>query len=128
MATSVSLAIDQGQTFSKTLRVKDSDGNRVDLTGFTSKAELRDAYGATSSVLAEFATSITEESPGDVSGFWLVTIQLTAAQTSAIPAGSTAVYDVEVYGTGSGGEPKYRVAEGAAGQVVVTAEVTLEAS
>lgn len=108
MATVRHLVIDQGTTFSLTLTVADSNGNALNLTGYTLRGQLRKSYGSTS------YTSFTTSS-GDLSGGEL-TIALTATQTSALRAGRY-VYDIEIDNAGE----VTRVLEGI---ITVTPEVT----
>jgi hypothetical protein len=108
MATVRHLVIDQGTTFSLTLTVADSNGNALNLTGYTLRGQLRKSYGSTS------YTSFTTSS-GDLSGGEL-TIALTATQTSSLRAGRY-VYDIEIDNAGE----VTRVLEGI---ITVTPEVT----
>lgn len=44
---SLDIYIDQGDNFNKIVTLKDSDGNLIDLTGFTFAANLRQYYNST---------------------------------------------------------------------------------
>lgn len=108
MATVNNLVIDQGTTFSLTITVADSNGNPLDLTGYTLRAQLRKSYGSTS--YTNFTTASATPSDGEL------TISLTAAQTSGLRAGRY-VYDIEIDNEGE----VTRVLEGI---ITVTPEVT----
>lgn len=85
MATKLNLVIDQGADFTTSVNLNDTDGNPIDLSTYTSRAQLRKHY--TSSNAVSFSTSSTS---GGV-----LTLSLTASQTTDIIAGRY-VYDVEV--------------------------------
>ena len=51
MAAIANLRIDQGASFSSDVTVTNSDGNAVDLAGYTAEARLAKSYGASSNVL-----------------------------------------------------------------------------
>ncbi len=110
MATVKNLVIDQGTTYSLSITVSDSNGNAIDLDGYTLRAQLRKSYGATS------YTAFTVEAAADTTTGEL-TISLTDTQTSALKAGRY-VYDVEIVDTD---DAVTRVIEGI---ITVTPEVT----
>jgi len=112
MATVNNLVIDQGTTFSLTITVADVNGNEIDLTGYTLRAQMRKSYGANSST----SFTVTSETPetGEL------VMELTDAQTSALKAGRY-VYDVEIEAPEGDGGTVTRVLEGI---VTVTPEVT----
>lgn len=108
MAIKANLIIDQGTTYSTDLQLTDDAGNVIDLTSYTAAAQIRKTY--TSSSATNFTVTI-----GASTG--LVTLSLTANQTSNITAGRY-VYDVEL--TSAGGVVS-RIIEGI---VTVTPQVT----
>lgn len=108
MATVNNLVIDQGTTFTLTITVADSNGNALDLTGYTLRAQLRKSYGSTT--YTNFTTSSATPADGEL------TISLTATQTSGLRAGRY-VYDIEIDNAGV----VTRVLEGI---ITVTPEVT----
>jgi len=109
MAIISNITIDQGSTFIADVDVVDSDGNAVNLTGYTVAGQMRKSYSSTTAT--DFTASVTNISGGTVR------ISLTATQTNTLKAGRY-VYDVEI--TSSGGQVT-RVIEG---QVEVTPGVT----
>lgn len=109
MAIISNITVDQGTTFSADIDVTDSEGNILDLEGYSAAAQMRRTYSSTS--YTQFTAAVTSTSEGTV------TISLTPAQTNALKAGRY-VYDVEI--TDAGGIVT-RVVEG---QVEVTPGVT----
>lgn len=85
MAIKANLLIDQGTTFSTRLSITDSNGQNINLTGFSAAAQMRKHY--TSSNAVNFMTSLTN------TGF--VTLGLSADTTANLAPGRY-VYDVEL--------------------------------
>lgn len=97
-AAEFDFVIEQGAEFDRTLTWKDSNGNLIDLTGYT--AELQGRFKVDSATTAlSMSTTAGSIVLGGVNG----TIQLlqTALQTRALSFGSI-VYDLEL--TSSGGK------------------------
>ena len=109
MAIISNLTVDQGSTFTANIDCSDAGGNTLDLTGYTTAAQLRKTYD--SSTFTAFTAQVANAVAGRLS------ISLTAAQTNGLNAGRY-VYDVEI--TDSSGIVT-RVVEG---QVEVTPGVT----
>ena len=109
MASISNIFIDQGATFTTTVTVTDSNGDAVNLSGYSVAAQIRKTF--LSSTATAFTASISNASSGEI------TISLTPTQTTALEAGRF-VYDVLI--TASGGT-KTRVVEG---QVTVNPSVT----
>ena len=109
MASISNIFIDQGATFTTTVTVTDSNGDAVNLSGYSVAAQIRKTF--LSSSATTFTASISNASSGEI------TISLTDTQTTALEAGRF-VYDVLI--TASGGT-KTRVVEG---QVTVNPSVT----
>lgn len=86
MAIKANIFIDQGTTHSTQLAVNDTNGNAVDLTGYTGAAQLRKHYTSSNSI--SFSVSITAY-PG------AITLNLSANTTANLQSGRY-VYDVEV--------------------------------
>lgn len=86
MATKANLLIDQGSTFSTTVTITDSNGNPIDLSGYSGAAQMRKSY--TSSTAYNFNVSV-----GNTSG--TLTLSMTANTTANI-AGGRYLYDVEL--------------------------------
>ena len=109
MAIYSNLTIDQGSTFKADIDVTDSDGDALNLAGYTVAGQLRKNYSSSTST--DFTASVTSTINGTIR------ISLSATQTNDLKAGRY-VYDVEI--TSSTGEVT-RVLEG---QVEVTPGVT----
>ena len=109
MATVANIFIDQGSDYSNIITVAATNGQALDLSGYTVASQIRKSY--TSSVSYAFTSSVYNATQGRVR------IQLTAAQSELIPPGRY-LYDVEI--TSSGGA-KRRVVEGI---VTVTPQIT----
>lgn len=110
MAVISNLTVDQGATFTAQVAVSDSNGDILDLTGYTASGQIRKTY--TSSTAITFTATIESPTTGNVN------VGLTAAQTGAMKPGRY-VYDVEI--TNDGGTTVTRILEG---QVEVTPSVT----
>ena len=109
MATVANIFIDQGSDYSNIVTVTASNGQPLNLTGFTVASQMRKSYS--SSVAYSFSASILSASLGRVR------LQLNSTQSEAIPPGRY-LYDVEV--TSSNGS-KTRVVEGIA---TITPQIT----
>jgi hypothetical protein len=109
MATISNLYIDQGSDFNGVITLTNQDGSPLSLTGYTIKSQFRKSYNSSS--FTEFTATVTNASQG------IITLRLTAAQSSAVQAGRY-LYDIEI--TSSSGA-KTRALEGI---VVITPEIT----
>ena len=102
MAAVSNFYIDQGADFSTTLYLTDSNGDILNLTGYTALAQIRKTYGSTT-IAGTFTTVLTADS-GQLA------LSLTDVVTAAMGSGRY-VYDV-LLTDGSG--DKTRVLEGQA--------------
>ena len=102
MAAIANLTIDQGATFSSDVTVKDANGNRFNLTGYSAAAKLAKGYASTKTRVSMTTAIDTDPTTG------VVTLSLSATQTAALDA-TIYVYDLEI--TSAGGEVT-RVIEG----------------
>jgi len=109
MAVYSNLTVDQGSDISYTIDVTDSNGDSINLSGYTVAGQIRKSYSSLTSV--SFTAAVTNTSTGEV------TISLTSTQTNDMKAGRY-LYDVEM--TSSGGTVT-RILEG---QIEVIAGVT----
>ena len=109
MAARADMTIDQGANFETVVTVTDSNGDKIDLTGYTTAGQIR-KHHTSSSNTANF--TITN---GGTDG--TLTLALDYANTAGITSGRY-VYDVEIT---SGSDVKTRVVEGI---VTITPEVT----
>ena len=86
MAAIANLRIDQGANFSSDVTVTNSDGNVVDLTGYTTEAKMAKSYGASDSVTITSALA-SDPTTG------VVELTLTDTQTGILTAGR---YDYDI--------------------------------
>ena len=89
MAAVANLRIDQGASFSSDVTVTNSDGNAVDLSGYTAEAKLANAHGSSAN------TTITTTIAGDATT-GIISLSLTDSQTAALDAPARYVYDVYI--------------------------------
>lgn len=87
MAIISNLYIDAGSTYSNIITVAASNGQALNLTGYTVRSQLRKSYQ--SSVAFPFEATIHDGTGGKIR------LQLTDEQSAAIPAGRW-LYDVEI--------------------------------
>ena len=90
MAATANLRIDQGGSFSSDVTVTDTDGTAFDLTGYTAEAKMAQGYSSTRTRVS-FTTSINGDPTTGI-----ITLALTADQTTTLDAPSRYVYDVEI--------------------------------
>ena len=109
MATVANIFIDQGSDYSNIITVAATNGQALDLSGYTVASQIRKSY--TSTTAYPFTASVYNAAQGKVR------ITLTAAQSELIPPGRY-LYDLEI--TSSAGA-KRRVIEGI---VTVTPQIT----
>jgi hypothetical protein len=109
MATVSNLFVDAGANYSNIITVAASNGQALDLTGYTVASQMRKSYQ--SSTAYNFSASVYQAASGKVR------LQLTDTQSAAIPAGRW-LYDVEI--TSPSGT-KTRVVEGI---VTVSPQIT----
>lgn len=110
MAVYSNITVDQGSDYSAVIDVTDTDGDNIDLTGYSAAGQVRKTYSSSTAV--DFTCTVaTPTSSGKVN------ISLSNVQTNAMKAGRY-VYDIEI--TSSGGT-KTRVLEG---QLEITPGVT----
>ena len=89
MAAVANLRIDQGASFSSDVTVTNSDGDVVDLTGYTTEAKMAKSYGADTTVTITSALA-SDPTTG------VVELTLTDSQTAALDAPARYVYDVYI--------------------------------
>ena len=100
MAVYSNLTVDQGTDFTMSVDVTDTDGDALNLTGFTVAGQVRRSYFSTTAV--NFTCAVSNATSG------IITVSLSGTQSDAMKAGRY-VYDVEI--TNAGGA-KTRVLEG----------------
>jgi hypothetical protein len=96
MAAVANLIVDQGANFSSDITVKDANGNAFNLTGYTAEAKLAKGYASTRTRTSMTATVASDPTTG------IVSLALSAAQTTALDAPERYVYDVEITQTSTG--------------------------
>lgn len=113
-ATKSDIAIEQGATFRLDISFVDSDGEAIDLTGYTARMQVRETYEATTVVLEATTANgyIIVDGPNGI-----VSVRIPPSATEAL-AVAPGVYDVEV--ESSSGEVDRLVQ----GTVSVSPEVT----
>ncbi len=118
MASSYDININQGETFSLRLTAKDSAGTPINMLGYTATSLLRFRYSNTGTIADLSPSVVSGDAPGyDALPSGLIDLNLTAAQTSALPV-VEGRYDIEIKNTGG---TVYRVLEG---KVKVHPEIT----
>lgn len=108
MATISNLFIDAGSTYSNIITVTASNGQALNLSGYTVASQIRKSFQ--SSVAYTFTSSIYDAANGKIR------LQLTATASEDIPPGRW-LYDVEI----TSGATKTRVVEGI---VTVSPQIT----
>jgi len=109
MATVANIFIDQGSDYSNIITVASTNGQALDLSGYSVASQIRKSY--TSSTSYNFVSSVYNATQGRVR------ITLTAEQSELIPPGRY-LYDLEI--TSPSGARR-RVVEGI---VTVTPQIT----
>ncbi len=110
MAIKANITVEQGADFSTHINITDNNGVAVDLTGYTGASQMRKHW--TSSTSYPFTVAFASPTTSGV-----VTLSMTAAETSAIPPGRYN-YDVELT---SSANSVSRIIEGL---VTVSPEIT----
>ena len=96
MAAIANLIIDQGANFSSDVTVKDANNELFNLTGYTASAKMALGYSSTRTRTTITSTIATDASTG------VITLSLTATETTALEAPARYVYDVEIMQTSTG--------------------------
>lgn len=109
MANVTNFYIDAGTTFSAIITCKGSDGNLLNLSGYTVKSQIRKSYASPTAY--NFNASIYSASVGKIK------VSLTPAESSAIKPGRY-MYDIEIM---SSVNEKTRISEGI---IIITPEIT----
>lgn len=77
------IVIEQGATFTRQITMKQSNGDPMDLTGYTGRAMIRKRYSSATPT-AEFTVTIADDPLTGV-----IILSLSATDTAAIPAGES---------------------------------------
>lgn len=109
MATITNLYIDAGADYSIIVTANQSNGDPLNLSGYTVKSQIRKSYASPTSY--DFTAAIFAAGSGKIR------LSMTAAQTGAIKPGRY-LYDVEIT---SANNDKRRVLEGI---IIVTPQIT----
>jgi len=111
MSNRLDLTLKQGEDFYRLLTIKDSDGNAVDITGYSFAAQIREEYYKP--IYLSFSFNISDASNGQVE----MTLAKALSSAKNINAPFTAKYDVEMDDT-------TRVTRIMEGDIEITPEVT----
>lgn len=76
------ITVEQGATFIRTITIKDSASEPIDITGWTLRGKIRESQSAETAI-ATFVTEILDQTDEDTIG--QATFSLSAAVTAAIP-------------------------------------------
>ena len=122
MATSYNINTIQGDNLQLSLRVKDSNNNSINLSGYDVRGVVKYAYGYTGNeqVLVNLNPTIISGNNGSYYSSGIVNINVDSYVTASIPVG-TFVYDIErfPYGIPTGNSIKL-----IRGKFIVSPEVT----
>ena len=122
MATSYNINTIQGDNLQLSLRVKDSNNNAINLSGYDVRGVVKYAYGYTGNeqVLVNLNPTIISGNNGSYYSSGIVSINVQSYITASIPVG-TFVYDIErfPYGIPTGNSIKL-----IRGKFIVSPEVT----
>jgi hypothetical protein len=122
MATSYNINTIQGDNLQLSLRVKDSNNNSINLSGYDVRGVVKYAYGYTGNeqVLVNLNPLIVSGNNGSYYSSGIVSINVQSYITASIPVG-TFVYDIErfPYGIPTGNSIKL-----IRGKFIVSPEVT----
>ena len=122
MATSYNINTIQGDNLQLSLRVKDSNNNAINLSGYDVRGVVKYAYGYTGNeqVLVNLNPLIVSGNNGSYYSSGIVSINVDSYVTASIPVG-TFVYDIErfPYGIPTGNSIKL-----IRGKFIVSPEVT----
>ena len=122
MATSYNINTIQGDGLQLSLRVKDSNNNAINLSGYDVRGVVKYAYGYTGNeqVLVNLNPLIVSGNNGSYYSSGIVNINVDSYVTASIPVG-TFVYDIErfPYGISTGNSIKL-----IRGKFIVSPEVT----
>ena len=113
MATSYNISTYQGDFLQATLSLKDSNSNRINLSGYDVRGQVRNGYGATG-VLLNLNPTITSHISGTIN------ITIDSSLTKDLPVGQF-VYDIERFPSGI---PTGNTIKLMAGKFSVSPEVT----
>jgi len=97
-AGTYNFTIEQGATFKRIMTWKDSNGNPINLTGYTARMQVRTAKDSPNVILTLDTDTNGGITLGGVSG--TITIEISASKTASLDF-KTAVYDLELEKDGS---------------------------
>lgn len=92
IAAKYDIICDQGATFNRVLTWQDSNGDPINLTGYTAKMQIRPEASSSTTTLS-LTTENSRISLGGAAG--TITLTIAAADTAAVTAGQY-VYDLEL--------------------------------
>lgn len=109
MAYDISLT--QGEDYSLTAELKNSDGSLIDLSGYNVRGKVKYNYGS-DTYLLDLNPSVYSAASG------IITVNLNASQTASLPI-TVAFYDIERYTSGDN-----QVSKVLNGKFIICPEVT----
>jgi len=95
-AATYNITIEQGATFNRVLTLTDSDGNLINLTGYSARMTIRRANDF-ETVLIELTTVNGRIALGGAAG--TVTLEITDSDTAALES-EVGIYDLEIESSG----------------------------
>tara|TARA_B100000214_G_scaffold250501_1_gene184077 strand:+ start:107 stop:493 length:387 start_codon:yes stop_codon:yes gene_type:complete len=128
MATTYNIDINQGSTLDLRFKVKDDDGDPINLSGFSARGVAKFRYG-TGSVLLNLEPKVVSGNSSDptlgASGF--IDVYIRPSGTSGLPI-VQGVYDIEKYETVPAASGDWNVQKVSKGYINVIPEVTISLS
>jgi len=118
-----SFIIEQGATLDFEIQYKDSNGNPIDLTGYTGAMQIRSSYSGSGTTYLTFTSSLADLTPAKTSGSVFlcfagsIGIYAGWAATDALTFTDQAYYDLEI----TSGSIRTRILEG---RISISKQVT----
>ena len=84
--------IQKGATFQTTITYKDSDGAKVDLSGYEAAMQIKSEYGGTAIVTLSSSLGTTYPSGADLSGSKFISLSGSYDFTTPLASGSIGIY------------------------------------
>ena len=122
MATVYNFDASHGSELNVSLKVKDTNGNAINLSGYGARGVVKYRYSSTDSLI-DLSPTIVSGTSGDAWVSGLIDIYLSGTQTVNLPVGQF-VYDIERYPTGAGEDANGAVVKLMKGDFNVFPEVT----
>lgn len=128
MATTYDINVTQGSTLDLRFKVKDANGNAINLSGYSARGAVKFSYG-TGTVLLDLSPKVQSGHAGDLtlgaSGY--IDVFIRPSLTSGLPI-IQGIYDIERYETVPASSGDWNVLKVAKGYVNVHPEATSQMS